>query len=95
MEKPVYKNCIVPDSLTSGRMLTLRPFVRQSGDDIRKPWQLGRRKLLDYMAVFINSGHGIFSLEDEEFEIGPGELFWVPPDTLHEMRGVGARMNCL
>ena len=76
-------------------MLALHPFVRQSGDDIRKPWHLGRRKLLDYMAVFINSGHGIFSLEDEEFEIGPGELFWVPPDTFHEMRGIGARMHCL
>lgn len=95
MEKPVYKNCIIPDSLTSARMLTLRPFVRQSGDDIRKPWHLGKRKLFDYMAVFINSGHGIFSLEDNEFEIGPCELFWVPPDTFHEMRGVGARMNCL
>ncbi|OGV34049.1 MAG: hypothetical protein A2020_01110 [Lentisphaerae bacterium GWF2_45_14] len=95
MEKLVLKNCIAPDARTSSRMLALHPFVRQSGDGIRTPWHLGRRKLLDYLAVFINSGHGIFSIEDKEYDIGPGDLFWVPPDTFHEMRGVGARMHCL
>ncbi len=88
-------NCKLPDELTLTRLGYLRPFIRQSGDSIRPRWEMGNRKLLDYLAVYINSGHGVFTLEEESFALKTGDLFWVPPDTLHAMRGDSDRMHCI
>ena len=76
-------------------MTELRPFVRQSGDSVRKPWFIKQRKLLDYIAVFIGSGKGVFSIDGESSDMEPGSLFWVPPGTLNEMRGTSPEMRCL
>lgn len=73
----------------------LRPFLRQSGDDHREPWYMGERKLLDYLLVYIASGQGIFSLEDQCFAVKEGDLFWMPPDIVHSMRGTSRIMHCL
>jgi AraC-like DNA-binding protein len=89
------KKSKIPPPQVADWLKTLRPFVRQSGDDRRPPWLLGRRKLLDYLAVYVNRGEGVFELEDDRFPVGPGTLFWVPPDTFHAMRGTGEEMNCL
>jgi len=90
-----FKKCIAPDKLSLERIYNFHPFVRQSDDGIRRPWHLKNRKLLDYLAVFINSGHGIFTLEGKSYEMGSGDLFWVPPDTMHEMRSTSKAMHCL
>ncbi len=94
---PVFseRNCKMPDELTLTRIGYLRPFIRQSGDSIRPKWEMGNRKLLDYLLVCVNSGHGVFTLEEERFELEPGDLFWVPPDTPHSMRGDSERMHCI
>ncbi len=85
----------LPDPVTAEWLATLSPFVRQAGDDIRPPWNLGRRRLLDYLAVYVDSGDGVFSLDDREYQVTPGTLFWVPPDTPHAMRGESREMHCL
>ena len=41
------------------RIMTLKPFVRQSGNDWRIPWFLKSRKLFDYLLVYIPTGKAI------------------------------------
>ena len=73
----------------------LKPFVRQTGDDQRSPWFMKGRKLLDYLLVYIGDGHGIFTVGEKTFKVGADDLVWIPPDTVHEMRGTSQRMNCI
>jgi AraC-like DNA-binding protein len=87
---------IVPPQREDSELLAgLRPYVRQTGDTWRQPWHIKERKLLDYLAVFVPEGRGIFSIENQKYEIGENSLFWVPPDTLNEMRGTSEMMHCL
>jgi len=75
-------------------LAVLRPYVRHCGDRRRPAWRIGPRRLLDYLLVYIAEGRGRFSLEDSAWEVGEGDLFWVPPDTLHEMEGFAPGMLC-
>ncbi len=84
-----------PSAETSQRLLRFSPYIRQSGDSIRPKWYLGERKLLDYLMVFIGSGKGIFSVDRREFEVVENDLVWIPPDTLHRMRGTSEEMHCI
>ena len=77
------------------RLSRLSPFVRQSGDDLRKPWYLAERSLFDYLLVYIESGNGVFSVADQIFPVQPGSLVWIPPNTPHMMRGTSELMHCL
>ena len=72
---------------TARRMVEFCPFIRQSGNDIRAKWHLGKRKLLDYLMVCVVSGTGRFSVGNESFPVKTGSIIWIPPDTVHEMRG--------
>lgn len=87
--------CKTPDELTAGRMTRLCPFVRQSGDSIRPRWSITGRKLLDYLLVAVHTGHGIFTLEDEKFEVKAGDLFWFPPGVRNSMTGDSETMHCI
>lgn len=86
---------VPPQKDASLRLSKLCPYVRQSGDTWRKPWFIKERKLLDYLIVFAPEGRGVFSIENEIFEIGDNSLFWVTPNTLTEMRGTSGIMHCL
>ncbi len=92
---PGFRPPDVPAAADVRRLRHLRPFVRQSGNDRRAPWFLDERRLLDYLAVFIASGRGRFSVGGEVFEVGAGDLAWIPPDTPHSMRGFPPVMHCL
>ncbi len=87
--------CKLPDELTAKRMTSLLPFVRQSGDSIRPRWSMGERKLLDYLLVAVHTGHGVFTLEDEVFEVNAGDLFWFPPGVRNSMTGDSETMHCI
>jgi AraC-like DNA-binding protein len=80
---------------TAWRLVNLSPYIRQSGDSIRLKWYMSERKLLDYLAVYIGSGHGVFSVNRQEFEVTEGDLIWIPPDTPHWMRGTSGEMHCI
>ena len=92
---PGQKKVETPSAIEMERMRILRPYVRQSGDDMRKPWFLKMRRLLDYLLVYIPEGKGVFTVGDETFDVGNGDVIWIPPNTLHEMRGISAEMRCL
>jgi len=70
----------------------LNPFVRVGMEHWRGPWFIEERRLLDYLLVYITAGTGRFSVGGETYEVVPGDLIWIPPDTLHEMRGHPSKM---
>lgn len=80
---------------TAWRLANLSPYIRQSGDNIRFKWFMAERKLLDYLAVYIGSGSGVFSVNRQEFEVAADDLIWIPPDTPHWMRGTSDEMHCI
>lgn len=84
-----------PSAPDVARLQWLRPFVRQSGNQKRPAWFMDERKLLDYLVVFVAGGTGQFKVSGKTFDVGPGDLVWVPPDTLHAMRGYPPSMHCL
>jgi len=79
---------------TTPHLTWLRPYVRQCGDSPRGKWQMGRRKLLDYLLVYIEKGRGRFTVGNNGYDALPGDLFWIPPDTVHTMEGTGHLMIC-
>jgi AraC-like DNA-binding protein len=70
----------------------LSPYVRGALEHWRGPWHIKRWVILDYLLVYIVSGTGHFSVGDDAFGVGPGDLIWIPPGMLHEMRGVSPTM---
>ena len=72
----------------------LRPYVRHCGDEPRPAWRMAERRLLDYLVVGIASGTGRFRVGSETFAVAPGDLVWIPPNTVHEMEGFAPGMTC-
>jgi AraC-like DNA-binding protein len=70
----------------------LSPYVRGALEHLRGAWHIPARAVLDYLLVHIVSGTGRFTVGDEAFDVGPGDLIWIPPGVLHEMRGDPPRM---
>lgn len=70
-----------------------RPYIRHCGQETRGPWRIEPRKLLDYLLVYIASGKGKFEVAGITTETGPGDLFWIPPNTPHFMEGTSPSME--
>ena len=92
---PGFRESEALDTENSWMLSNLNPYLRQSGNQQRPNWNIGERKLLDYLLVFIASGKGIFSLDGKSFPVSTGDLALIPPDTLHTMSGTSAKMHCL
>jgi AraC-like DNA-binding protein len=75
-----------------GLAAQLSPFVRGGMEHWRGPWLIEKSIVLDYLLVYVASGTGRFSVGDEAFDVGAGDLIWIPPDTFHEMRGHPPKM---
>ena len=39
-------------------------------------------------AVLFLSGHGIVSINEKQFEVGPGDTIWIPPMTIHSTKNI-------
>ncbi|MBN1674887.1 MAG: helix-turn-helix transcriptional regulator [Kiritimatiellae bacterium] len=72
----------------------LRPYLRHCGANRRPAWRIEARKLLDYLLVYIAEGRGQFIVGDERYDAEPNDLFWIPPDTVHDMTGYAPSMVC-
>ncbi len=83
------------NSIDALRLKTFSPYVRQAENSQREQWHIAPRKLLDYLVVFIVEGEGVFSVSDDQFDVGVNDLIWIPPDTFHEMEGTSAKMQCV
>ena len=38
---------------------------------------------------FVMSGRGVMTVADEERDVAPGDLVYIPPDTMHSLRPTG------
>ncbi len=93
---PGWRPCEVPAPGTVDLLSTLRPYVRQTGNDRRIPhWRIGSRRLLDYLAVFVVEGDGVFQVGEETFKVRDGDMAWIPPDTPHTLCGGPKPMRLL
>lgn len=92
---PGQRHIDAPAGGDAARLVRMRPFVRQSGDEWREPWLLRRRKLLDYLLVYIAEGDGRFVVGEQSFGVSAGDVVWIPPDTVHEMAGMHRLMHVL
>jgi AraC-like DNA-binding protein len=72
----------------------LSPYVRQCGNSPRGNWKMEKRKLLDYLLVYIEKGSGHFTIGSNGYDAAAGDLFWIPPDKMHSMEGTGGVMIC-
>lgn len=72
----------------------LRPYVRQCGDDRRPAWFMKERCLLDYLIIYIAEGRGQFCIDGQNYDAEPNDLFWIPPNVPHSMRGYPPSMVC-
>jgi AraC-like DNA-binding protein len=72
----------------------LKPYVRQCGCQRRSAWHLAARRILDFLLVYIEEGHGRFTVDGVTYDAAPGDLFWIPPGVVHEMRGFPPSMLC-
>jgi len=74
--------------------LWLKPYVRQCGNAPRPRWKIEARKLLDYLAVYIEKGYGRFIIDGTEYKAEEKDLFWIPPGITHSMEGLSSSMIC-
>jgi len=84
----------IPTNDEQKRFSIFKPFVRQAGDDHREAW-FARRKILDYLLLYIGEGYGTFSIGDNNYKIGADDILWIPPNVVHETRGTSKSMNCI
>ena len=76
-----------PAKASQERLHSLRPYVREAQEGFRSTWHIKPRRLFDYLLVHILDGTGWFTIGDRSYTAAAGDLFWIPPDTLHEMHG--------
>ncbi|OGV32019.1 MAG: hypothetical protein A2020_13900 [Lentisphaerae bacterium GWF2_45_14] len=88
-------NFFRPDREKLECLSRLCPVVTICGNSIRSKWHVGERKTFNHLWVFIGSGEGIFKVDGIEFPVKENDFVWVPPDTLHEMRGTSETMHCI
>jgi len=69
------------------RIPAFSPYVREAKETMRPAWSIKPRKLFDYLLIHWIDGAGELSIGRKKYVAKNGDLFWIPPDTLHEMRG--------
>lgn len=60
----------------------------------RPKWEIGPRKLLDYLLHGVEKGDGILTLNGIKHPLTTGDLFWIPPQVEHAIQGTSDIMIC-
>ncbi|AJY77319.1 AraC family transcriptional regulator [Paenibacillus beijingensis] len=69
----------------------LSPYIRVAMDSkVPFPWQLEERVLYDYELLYVMEGQVSVTIEDQEYEGLPGDLFLFRPKQRHSIRKVGS-----
>jgi AraC-like DNA-binding protein/mannose-6-phosphate isomerase-like protein (cupin superfamily) len=76
-----------PGSTEQQRMLYFSPYVREAQEILRPAWHVKPRKLFDFLLIHWIDGSGEVAVGGQRFTVQSGDLTWIPPDTLHELRG--------
>jgi AraC-like DNA-binding protein len=64
------------------------PFIRECDFAIRAPWSMPERRLLDYLLVYIQSGHCRFWVEGKPYLFEQGEFCLIQPNSLNVLEGL-------
>lgn len=63
------------------------PFIREADYAVRDPWFLPKRRLLDYLLIYIQEGSLIVTKEDEKYVLQVGQFCLLQPGDLHTLTG--------
>lgn len=75
------------DATVAAILARVHPYARYCEAPVRPAWALRNRRLLDYLLVYFADGEGRFVVDGRGFDAKPGDLFLIPPNTLHDMEG--------
>jgi len=64
------------------------PYIRQADYATRLPWSYGERKILDYLLVYIESGHCRFTVNRRAHELRDGDFCLIQPGDLLLLEGL-------
>src|SRR5690554_4257097 len=73
------------NTITANRPIT--PYIREAGYDKRGPWYIPKRKLLDYLLVYVEEGECLFQVGDREYSFSKGEFCLVQPNEVVVLSG--------
>jgi AraC-like DNA-binding protein len=63
------------------------PYVRDASIPVRTAWYTARRRLLDYLIMFVQEGEMIAHVEGRAYRFGAGEFCLIQPGELHTLEG--------
>ncbi|HMB00422.1 MAG TPA: helix-turn-helix transcriptional regulator [Spirochaetota bacterium] len=68
------------------RYSILKPYIRQTGDGNIGPntVHLGKRKLLDYLLLYVDRGSIEILLNNKKQTVAENQLLWIPPNKMYD-----------
>ncbi|HEX8834138.1 MAG TPA: hypothetical protein VF719_08050, partial [Abditibacteriaceae bacterium] len=63
------------------------PFIRESEFAVRKPWVVARRRLLDYLLIYVREGRMTVEQNGIEHKFSYGDFCLLQPRDMIELRG--------
>jgi AraC-like DNA-binding protein len=64
------------------------PFIRQSEYAVRKPWKSPKRRLLDYLLIYIQEGNCQFWVDDMKYRFQGGDFCLIQPGSTNDLEGL-------
>jgi len=72
------------NAYTNAFLNDINPYIRMAMYSTIAPYhQLEERVIYDYEIVLFKSGHATITIEDQRYEAGPGDLFFLKPGQRH------------
>jgi AraC-like DNA-binding protein len=65
------------------------PYVRDASFPVRTAWYTARRRLLDYLIMYVQEGAMFARVEGRGYRLGAGDFCLVQPGELHTLEGQG------
>jgi AraC-like DNA-binding protein len=63
------------------------PYVREASIPVRTAWYTARRRLLDYLIMYVQEGEMIAHVEGRGYRFGAGDFCLIQPGELHTLEG--------
>ena len=63
------------------------PYVRDASIPVRTAWYTARRRLLDYLIMYVQEGEMISYVEGREYRFGAGDFCLIQPGEVHTLEG--------
>jgi AraC-like DNA-binding protein len=71
-------------------MNSISPYIRVAMDStILPPWYLKERVIFDYELLYVKEGKALITIENEEYNAGPGDIFLLKPKKAHSIKVLG------